>query len=228
MEETRALVLFGDVVRSGRDRVEAAAWLRDLVATLDEAYGELRLAPFDFTQGDELQGLLTPDADPLVAVLRAALGPGARQVRWVCVWGGVDPGQGPATQRTGQAFLAAREAIEGARQARERLVILTGNPGADALLGGMAPALVDLLDGLTEHQRLVARLALLDGLRQAEVAERLGIRRATTSVAFGRARVNSIGRLSAAIRRTCEAASAAEADAASHPDGGDAATEINS
>jgi hypothetical protein len=215
MEESRALVLFGDVVRSTRDRVETAAWLRDLVATLDEAYGDLRLAPFDFTQGDELQGLLAAEADPLTAVLRAALGGGARPVRWVCVWGAVDAGEGPATQRTGQAFLAAREAIAKARSARERLVILTGNPGADVLLAGMTPALVDLLEGLTDHQRVVAGLALLDGLRQAEVAERLGIRRATTSVAFARARVNSIARLSAVIRKTCEAASAAAADAAS-------------
>jgi putative intracellular protease/amidase len=214
MEEVRALVLFGDVVRSSRDRVETAAWLRDFVATLDGAYGDLRLAPFDFTQGDEVQGLLAPQADPLLAVLRAALGPGARPVRWVCVWGGVDPGEGPATQRTGQAFLAARETIAEARTSRERLVILTGNPGADTLLAGMTPALVDLLDGLTEHQRVVAGLALLDGMRQAEVAEHLGIRRATTSVAFSRAKVNSIGRLWDAIRRTCEAASAATADAA--------------
>ena len=214
MEETRALVLFGDVVRSSRDRVEAAAWLRDFVAGLDAAYGASRLAPFDFTQGDELQGLLSPDADPLVAVLRAALGPGTRPVRWACVWGSVDQGEGPATQRTGQAFLAARDEIAAARSARERLVIRTGNPGADRLLEGMTPALADLLDGLTDHQRVVAGLALLDGMRQAEVAERLGIRRATVSVAFSRARVNSIGRLCDAIRQTCEAASAAASDAA--------------
>ena len=200
--------------RSSRDRVETTAWLRDLVAALDGAYGELRLAPFDFTQGDELQGLLAADADPLVAVLRAALSSGARPIRWVCVWGAVDAGEGPATQRTGPAFLAARETIAEARSARERLVILTGNPGADALLAGMAPALMDLLESLTPHQRLVAGLALLDGMRQAEVADRLGIRRATTSVAFGRARVNSIGRLAAAIRGTCEAATAAAADSA--------------
>ena len=180
-----------------------------------------------------MQGLLSPDADPLVAVLRAALGPSSRPIRWACVWGGVDQGEGPATQRTGQAFLAAREEIVAARSARERLVIRTGNPGADRLLEGMTPALADLLDGLTDHQRVVAGLALLDGMRQAEVAERLGIRRATVSVAFSRARVNSIGRLCGAIRKTCEAASAAAADAAasdaaSQPDSGDAATQSNS
>jgi hypothetical protein len=214
MEEDRALVLLGAVAGSHRNRAGESAWLLELTAALQEACGELRLAPFALTPDDEVLGLLTAGADPLAAVLRAALGPGGRAVRWVCVWGAVNPGEGLSTQRSGQAFATAREALVAARSARERLVILTGNPGADALLAGMTPALVDLLDGLTEHQRVVAGLALLDGLRQAEVAERLGIRRATTSVAFARARVNSIGRLSAAIRKTCEAATAAAADAA--------------
>ncbi len=202
----RGLVLFGDVVRSRSDRVETAAWLRDLVAILDHTYGSARLADFDFTQGDELQGLLAPDADPTRAILQASLGPGARDTRWVCVWGQVDPGEGPTTQRTGQAFIEARQAIADARTSRERLVIRTGDPAADELLAGMAPALVELLEGLTDHQRTVAGLALLEGLRQAEVAERLGIRRATVSVAFGRARVNSIGRLASAIARVCAGA----------------------
>ncbi len=206
MQETRGLVLFGDVIRSRKDRVETAAWLRDLVAVLDHSYGEARLADFDFTQGDELQGLLDPGADPTRAILQAALGPGARRVRWVCVWGQVDPGQGPTTQRTGQAFIDARQVLGEARLAHERLVFRTGDPESDSLLAGMAPALVDLLDGLTDHQRVVGAMALLDGLRQAEVAERLEIRRATVSVAFGRARVNSVGRLARAIAKVCASA----------------------
>jgi hypothetical protein len=209
MEEERAVVLLADVAGAHRNRAEEAVWLLELAATLAETYGVERLAAFELTAGGELVGLLSADADPLVAVLRAALGQGARPVRWVCAWGVVEPGDGPAARRTGPAVTAAQEALENARVSRERLVILTGNPGADALLAGMAPALVDLLDGLTEHQRVVAGMALLDGMRQAEVAERLGIRRATTSVAFGRARVNSIGRLCEAMRRTCEAAAAA-------------------
>ena len=212
MEELRALVVLGDVVRSRRARVETTTWLREVVADLDGAYDQQRLAPFGFAQGDELVGLLAPDADPLVAILRTALSPGARPIRWVCLWGGVDPGEGPATERIGQAFLAAREAIAQARSIHARVALVTGHPGADELLAGMTPALVDLLDGLTEHQRVVARLALVDGLRQAEVAERLGIRRATVSVAFGRARVHSIQRLAGAIRMTCAAAAAAGAD----------------
>lgn len=206
MEESAALVIFGDAIGSRKARVETAAWMRDMVSELDEAYGDVRLAPFGFAQGDEVQGLLAPEADPLVAILQTALNPNARPIRWVCLWGLVDPGDGPATERTGSAFLAARQAIQVARASRERIVIRTGYGAADELLDGMTPALADLLDGLTKHQRLVARMSLLEGLRQADVAERLGIRRATVSVAVGRARVHSIGRLAGAIRSTCAAA----------------------
>jgi DNA-binding CsgD family transcriptional regulator len=208
----QGLVLFGDVVGSRRDPSAAADWLRHLVEELDEVYAEQRLAPFGFTQGDELQGLLDGDADPLVAVLHAALGPAARPIRWVCVKGGVDPGEGPATQRTGQAFLVARTTIEEARSGRERLVVLTGRTEVDDLLAGMTPALVDLLEDLTPRQRAVARLALIEGLRQSEVAERLGVRRATISVSFGRARVQSVQRLVAAIRKVYSGAGAPTGD----------------
>jgi DNA-binding CsgD family transcriptional regulator len=206
MTEMQGLVLFGDVIGSRKDRVEATAWLRDVVAELDAAYGPQRLAPFDFTQGDELQGLLDPDADPLLAVLHAALGPAARPVRWVCIRGPVDPGEGPATQRTGQAFMTARQVIEQARSEHERLVIRTGDARADELLAGMTPAFADMVDVLTARQRAVARLALLDGLRQSEIAERLQVRRATISVSFGRAKIHSIQRLTGAIRQVYRSA----------------------
>jgi DNA-binding CsgD family transcriptional regulator len=217
VDEIRALVLFGDVIGSGKDRVAATTWLRDVVAELDEAYGAQRLAPFGFTQGDELQGLLVADADPLVAVLHAALGSGEHGIRWVCVLGGVDPGDGPATQRTGQAFLAARKTMEEARSNHDRLVIKTGRQETDALLADMTPALVDLLDDLTARQRDVTRLAVLEGLRQSEVADRLKVRRATTTVAFKRAKVHSIQRLATAIRQVHAAAAADLTAAAAVP-----------
>jgi RNA polymerase sigma factor (sigma-70 family) len=198
------MVLFGDVVGSRRDSVGSTAWLRELVAELDSAYGTARLAPFGFTQGDELQGLLAPEADPLTAVLRAALGSAGRRMRWVLVRGEVDEdstGNAPATERTGPAFVVARDAISAARTGHERLVILTGRPDVDSLLADLVPALVDMLDGLTDRQRMVARLALLEDLRQSEVADRLHVRRATISVSFNRARVRSLQRLVAGIRR---------------------------
>jgi DNA-directed RNA polymerase specialized sigma24 family protein len=200
----RALVLFGDVVESRRDRVGSTAWLRDLVAELDDVYAGRRLAPFGFTQGDELQGLLGSDADPFAAILRAALAPSGRRMRWVIARGEVDPdpteGRAPATERTGPAFATARQAMDGAHASHERLVILTGDAGVDVLLADLSPALVDILDGLTERQRTVARLATIDDLRQSEVADRLKIRRATVSVAFSRARVRSLQRFVAGMR----------------------------
>jgi DNA-binding CsgD family transcriptional regulator len=71
----------------------------------------------------------------------------------------------------------------------------------DLLLDDLAPVLADLLVGLTARQRTVARLALVDGLRQSEVAARLNVRRATISVSFSRARVQALRRQADAIRR---------------------------
>ena len=201
MEEICALVLIGNVADANRDRTGTASWLRDLSAELDETYSTQRLAPFSSTQGEELQGLLTPDADPLSAVLRAALGSRVHRMRWVAVRGPVDPGPGAASERTGRTMMAAREAQKQARLVHERFVLRTGDAAADLLLSELTPVLADLLEGLTVRQREVARLALLEGLRQSGVAERLGVRRATVSVSFGRARVGSLARLASAIRR---------------------------
>ncbi len=73
-----AIVLFGDVIRSRRDAPGSTTWLRTLASELEDAYpAASRLADFEFTQGDEIQGLLRPDADPLAAILRAWLHPDA-------------------------------------------------------------------------------------------------------------------------------------------------------
>ena len=166
------LVLFGDVVGSSRDRVGATAWLRSLVAE---------------------------------QILRAALGADGREVRWAVVQGDVDPdvvgGKAPATQRTGSAFVAARGALEQARSAHDHLVIDTGRKEVDSLLEDMAPALFEMLDGMNARARIVARLALIEGLRQSEVADRLGVRRATITVSFAAASIRPLQRLVAAMRR---------------------------
>ena len=197
----RALVLFGDVVGSRMDGPGAAAWLRALVAELDETYHAQALAPFGFTQGDELQGLLASEADPLEAVFRAALRdePDPPEMRWVVAAGPVEPGEGPATQRTGPAFLAARELSGLARRRRDRLLVRTGDAATDELLDDVAPLLGMLLAGLTDRQRLVGKLLLVDGLRQSEVAERLDIARPTVSVVAERAHVRDLERLRHAI-----------------------------
>jgi DNA-binding CsgD family transcriptional regulator len=196
-----AVVLFGDVVRSRRDSVAATAWLRTLTAVLAEAYSASDvLAPFEFTQGDELQGLLVATADPTQAILRAALHPDRVPMRWVVVAGEVDPGRGPATQRSGPAFIAARERLAVAATRREMLAAVSGDPATDALLDVLAPLLGELLADLTKRQREIAWPILVEGLRRSEAAERLHVSRATISVAADRAHLRSIGDLARVVR----------------------------
>lgn len=195
-----AIVLFGDVVRSRRDAPGATAWLRTLAAELEAAYPAAeRLAAFGFTQGDELQGLLAPEANPLRAVLRAALHPDGWRMRWVAVAGEVDAGPGPATQRTGPAFLRARGLLAQAAARRDLLLLASGDPWTDRLLDDLAPVLPAVVGELTARQRAVARLLVVEGLRQSEAAERLSVSRATVSVAADRANVRSIDRLARAL-----------------------------
>jgi hypothetical protein len=201
----RAIVVFGDVVASRRETAASSAWLERLCALLDGKYGSQRLAPFEFTQGDELQGLLDVSADPFLAVLEATLRPhagpdGVPRMRWVAVCGEVDPGRGPATRRTGPAFIVARETLEEASRSRDGLICRTGDARADALLGGTAPVLAAMIERMTDRQREVARLALVEGLRQSDIAERLGVARATVSVSFARGDVRNLGRLLGAVR----------------------------
>jgi DNA-binding CsgD family transcriptional regulator len=203
----RALVLFGDVIRSRRDAPAATDWLRTLAADLNAAYTEdERLAPFEFTQGDELQGLLAPGANPLTAILRGTLHPEARPMRWVVIAGEVDPGRGPATQRSGPAFVAARERLAQANVRRERVAIVSGDGETDDLLEGLGPVLGELLADLTQRQRQIAWLILVDGLRRSDVAERLHVSRATISVAADRAHLRSIGELARVLRVLLERA----------------------
>jgi DNA-binding CsgD family transcriptional regulator len=185
-------VIFGDVVRSRRDATGATAWLRALAAELGEALPPSdRLADFEFTQGDELQGLLKPG-----------------------VAGEIDPGRGPATQRTGPAFLWARQRLVEASARRQGLVVQSGDPQTDELLDDIAPLLAELLGDLTKRQRVVARLLLVEELRRSEAAARLDVSRATVSVAADRAHVRSIGRLAAAIGRLFADGAARAAEAA--------------
>lgn len=198
--EGRAIVIIGDVVRSRRSPAAAGDWLRRLTKELNEAYGADRLAPFAFTQGDELQGLLRAEADPLLAILLAGLDPAGLEMRWAVAGGRVATGRGRATERSGEAFFVARELIGSSARARDGLVMRSGSATQDALLGDLAPLLAELLGELTPRQREIAQLALVRGLRQADVAERLGVSRATISVTWSRSRVRSIERLARALR----------------------------
>ena len=198
----RGIVLFGDVVRSREWPGPTAAWLEQLCRELDTEYADEQLAGFEFTQGDEIQGLLDPLADPFRAIVSAALRPSEEvpEMRWAIVAGEVEPGHGPATRRSGPAFVKARETIELARHQRDTLLVHSGDDPTDAILEGTAPVLGTMMVHLRDRQRVIARLALYEKLRQSEVADRLGIRRATISVAFTRADVRSLERLLGAVR----------------------------
>ena len=201
-----AIVLFGDVIRSRRDASGSTTWLRTLTVELEASTppGSL-LAPFEFTQGDELQGLFAPGADPLDAVLRASFNPDRSPMRWVIVAGEVDPGTGPATQRTGAAFFRARERLVEAGARRDNLLMTSGDPASDALLDRLAPVLAELLDDLTRRQMTIGRLLVIDGLRGSEAADRLHVSRATVSVVADRAHIRSITRLASALRELFDA-----------------------
>ena len=208
-------VIFGDVVRSRREAAASSEWLARLVRILDARYAGERSAPFGYTQGDELQGLLEQEADPFGVVALAMLHESARPMRWVIRAGQMDPGSGPATQRTGEAFLEARRMLEGAGRRPDALLAATGDPRADRLLEDLAPVLGEMLGGLRPRQRQLARLALLEGRRQAEIAELLGVRRATISVSFRRAGIRSLERMLNATRSTFAEGSQAARTAAS-------------
>lgn len=213
MNATQGFVIFGDVIRSRRDPAGSSEWLRSLCDELQAAAAADALARFGFTQGDELQGLLRVEADPLAPVLRATLDSGPRRMRWSVALGPIDPGRGPATERTGAAFLTARAGLDENRRQRTSLRIVTGEPSVDVLLDDLGPVLGRAMSDLSPAQRRVARLILVDGLRRSEVAERLGVSRATVSVTADRAGVPSLERLARAVRtlidraRTLEAAS---------------------
>jgi DNA-binding CsgD family transcriptional regulator len=222
MTDRRGLVLFGDVTDSRVEAARATAWLRMLSRDLDRHYAGDRLAPFGFTQGDEIQGLLALRADPTAAVLRGALHAHAMPMRWVIVAGRIEAGRGPATQRTGRAFIDARELVSVARKRRRDLLVRSGDAATDELLDDVAPALAALLAALTGRQRTIAQLVLVDGLRQSDAAHLLGVSRPTVSVAVERARIREIGGLARAIQRLLAggvAAAEAAADGAGPPAG---------
>ena len=198
--EERGIVLIGDVIRSRQSPAAAGDWLRRLTVELDDAYGDGRVAPFAFTQGDELQGLLRTSADPLRAVLLAGLHGSGMPMRWAIAAGPIAAGQGRATERSGPAYFVARELIGSGGRPRDDLAMRSGSAPQDALLADLAPLLAELLADLSPRQREIARLALVEGLRQADVAERLAVSRATISVPWARSRVRSIERLARALR----------------------------
>jgi DNA-binding CsgD family transcriptional regulator len=197
---TAGTAVVGDIVGSRRDAPAASSWLRTLRDALDSHYAEARLARFEYTQGDEIQGLLSPAADPFDAPLVAALHPGRIAMRWVVRFGPVDPGEGPATQRTGDVFVAARAAMARLDRGADRLHAATGEARSDRLLAALAPVLGEMLAELSDRQRDVARLLLLEGRRQSEAARVLGVAPPTVSISAQRGHLRSVARVREALR----------------------------
>ena len=104
--------------------------------------------------------------------------------------------------------------LAAARASRDQLIVRTGDAGADGLLDAIAPLLADLLGELTDRQREVARILLLEGGRQADAADALRVSRATVSVMAARGRVRAIERLAAAVRVLIRAAARAAEESA--------------
>ncbi len=87
----------------------------------------------------------------------------------------------------------------GAPAPHVRLSARSGDAQTDTLVDALAPGLVALLERLTDRQREVARLLLVDGVRRAQIAETLGVSRPTVSVMVDRARIVELRPLAAAL-----------------------------
>jgi DNA-binding CsgD family transcriptional regulator len=212
VRERCAIVVVGTDIEGLDGQPVAATRLASLRSGLDAAFPSGLLAPFGLEAG-RIVGLLAPGTDPLRPVLVGSVGDGAARVRWGIAQGPLASVRGGIARRARALASGADEAIDLGRARRDRLVVRTGVEGADRLLDGIAPLLVELLDDLTERQRTVARLILLDGLRQSDVADALGVSRATVSVMVGRGRIRSVERLAGAIRAVMSAAAEPEASA---------------
>ena len=123
--------------------------------------------------------------DPFAALLRAWLDPTTPGSRWAVVLG---------------STADARAALDDAGRRRDRLVVRTGQADADALLADISPVLGTILAEMTPAQRRIAVRILGEGLRQSEVADALGISRASVSVANRRGHVPEARLLLRAMR----------------------------
>lgn len=143
--------------------------------------------------------------DPFMALMAAWFDPAMPAARWAVTVGG---------------DAESEAALDAASTARELLVIRSGSGDADVLLTDLAPVLGRLLDDMTPSQRRLARLLLVDGRRQADAADILGISRASVSVAHGRARIHEVG-LQLRAARACWAAGRIERERGRPLTGGD-------
>ncbi|TFD92606.1 DNA-binding protein [Cryobacterium lactosi] len=181
-------VITADQIDSRHDRDRASEMIADLVGRHGAAFA----LPPDQTSGDEIQ-LLVPDAADAFNVLLDlhrtgfwSVGLGIGRIR--------TPLPATTRQATGDAFIAAREAVTRAKRAEARFALETPATDADATPRGSdspatsttaeVEALVSMLL-LLRQRRTVEGWAAVDllesGLAQTAIARRLGISTAAVS-----------------------------------------------
>lgn len=193
-------VLIGDVVSSRSvDRTQTIEDLKALASDLNTRFAADLLAEFDYTSGDELQGVLRPGADLFKVLLACHLVPQVPDMRWGIAVGMIDSGTGTAIRRTGEAFLMARAAIVKAKTSKRKIAISTGFPRVDRLFYLALGLWRASLDELTARRRTLAFLFLVEGLPQSQIATDLGVSRATVSVIISRGKIREIGEQAQAL-----------------------------
>lgn len=145
----------------------------DALALIAGIAGDRLALPADRTAGDEVQ-LLTPDARTALEVLLALV----RTGHWhtgLGIGGVREPLPDVTRAATGDALLAARDAVETAkRRASRAAVVVAGDPDESATVQALVELLLLLRERRTPEGWELADL-LATGLTQAESASRLGI-----------------------------------------------------
>jgi hypothetical protein len=152
--------------RRSPDRVADA--LRELDGAVPMLLG------FERTAGDEFQGVLADPADVVELVLRLV-----RMGGWsIGVGAGVVQTPRPESTRAGagQAFLAARRAVDAAKQRPFRLAVRGAVPPEAADSQAVLSALAGLVDRRSE-QAWAAIALVEEGRTQSDAATALGISR---------------------------------------------------
>jgi len=144
-----------------------------VLAELNDRDSPGLLLPADRTAGDEIQMVAASGADALAIILRLTR---SRQWSVGCGVGAVrEPLAASVRESSGDAFIAARAAVDLAKKRPTRFSLQAASPGP---AGGDAEAVIDLLlairdrrsaEGWELHDLLEA------GLTQAEAAAQLGI-----------------------------------------------------
>lgn len=180
-----------DLVPAGLDAVETLAGSR------------LALMP-ERTAGDELQVAVTDARATLEIVLHLT------RIQTWSVGVGVGPVEEPLPANVraarGTAFLHARDAVERAKRAPNRVAVTGGEGGADA--EALVRLLVELRDRRTAEGWEVHDL-LAEGLNQRDAAVRLGITEGAVSLRARSAALRAEEAAIPALERVLERADAA-------------------